>query len=113
MYNSKKLFIINNLNSDSFEKRHKPTLNILIKNNYLLHRYNGCFDIYNIENMEKINTDYMNIEGKYFDWNDNKLKKEMDIDLLCDYFDILFLSKNNHDGKIKIYKLEDGKVKYL
>jgi len=62
--------------------------------------------------MEKINTDYMNIEGKYFDWSDNKLKKEMDIDLLCDYFDILFLSKNNHDGKIKIYKLEDGKVKY-
>jgi len=100
------------INNDCFDNRSKPSLNILIKDNYLLDRYNGCFDIYNIENMEKINTDYMNIEEKYYDWSDSKLKKEMDIDLLCDYFYNLFLAKNNRDDKIKIIKKSFGEIYY-
>ena len=75
------LFIINNY---FFDNGRKKELNILIKNNYLLDRYNDFFDIYNIENMEIINTDYINIEDKDFHLNDSKLKKEMDIDLFCD-----------------------------
>ena len=62
--------------------------------------------------MKKINTDYLNKEKDYFNWSNSKLKNEMNIDLLCDYFDNLFLAKNNCDRKIKIYKFVDEKVKY-
>ena len=103
-----------NINDYFYVNRRKSALNILIKGIYLLDRYNDFFDIYNIEKgMEKINTDYMrSIEEKPFGLRNSKLKEEMDIDLLCDYFDNLFLAKNNNDDEVKIYKFEDEKVKY-
>ena len=36
----------------------------------------------------------------------------MNIDLLCDFLENLFLAKNNRDRKIKMHKFEDEKVEY-
>ena len=102
-----------NINGYPHVNKYKPKLNILIKNNYLLDRYDDYLDIYNIDqNMTKIGTELMKREELIEDFTVNSLKIEMDIDLLCDYIDNFFIVKNNFYNEIKIYKFENEKVDY-
>ena len=85
-------------------------INFLIKNNYLLTRYGNNVDIFNIDkNMELIKNenDYYNFNP----YNKKKLKIEMKISFLCDYYGDLFFVKNLNG--VKIYKFENEKISFF
>ena len=93
-------------------RNHEGDINFLIKNNYLLIRYNNALDIFNIENMELIT--FKNEKDYYiYDYfNGKELKTDMRINFLCDYYDDLFFVKD-YFWEVKIYKFEDEKISFF
>ena len=80
-------------------------INYLIKNNYLLTIYGDDVDIFNIDN----NFELIKIKNEKdyykFGWGEKKLKTEMRINFLCDFYDYLFFAKDYY-SVVKIYKFE-------
>ena len=87
----------------------------LIKNGYLLIRYGKKIDIYDINNnLALVNHDQEKmIEKKeeYFGIYE-RLKDEMDIIFLCDYYDNLIITKNI-EKRARIHMLKDNSLQYV
>ena len=86
----------------------------LVKNGFLLVRYGNRIDIYDIKNnMSLINHDQEDMVKKEENYFGNKiLKDDMDIIFLCDYYDNIFIAKNE-SCIARIYKFEDNLMKYV
>ena len=87
----------------------------LIKNGYLLIRYGKKIDIYDINNnMALVNHDQEKMIEKKAEYYGiyERLKDEMDIIFLCDYYDNLIITKNI-EKKARIHMLKDNSLQYV
>lgn len=87
-------------------------INFLIKNNYLLTRYQNNFDIFYIDK----DGEWLNkseIENDYYVYSrpNKKIEKKWKSYFLCDYYDDLFFVEN--ENKLKIYSFRDKKISFF